>query len=89
MQDATVATHRLHWGLNSTEFEDGLTTQKPLYVTKENGAIVTAPMAGRWRWRVPWNPGVIRVRHPSSMPTCKRTVDAIVPNHSVALFPMS
>jgi competence protein ComEC len=40
VQDATVATHRLRWGLNKTEYEEDLTTQKPVYVTKENGAIV-------------------------------------------------
>ncbi|MCA9420571.1 MAG: hypothetical protein KC592_06125 [Nitrospira sp.] len=49
VQDVTVPAHRLRWGLSSTEYEEGLTTQKPLYVTKENGAIVIRTNGRTWR----------------------------------------
>lgn len=49
VQTNTVATHRMRWGINSTEYEEGLTTQKPVYVTKENGAIVIRSNGQTWQ----------------------------------------
>ncbi len=48
-QETMVATHRLRWGLNNTEYHDGLTTQKPVYVTKANGAIVIRTNGRTWQ----------------------------------------
>lgn len=49
MQEPTVAPHRLRWGLTSTQYEDGLTTQKPVYVTNANGAIVIRTNGRTWQ----------------------------------------
>ena len=49
VQDARVATHRLRWGLNNWEYQDDLTTQKPVYVTKTNGVIVIRTNGRTWQ----------------------------------------
>lgn len=49
VQETMVATHRLRWGLNNMEYHDDLTTQKPVYVTKANGAIVMRTNGRMWQ----------------------------------------
>jgi competence protein ComEC len=48
-QTSTVGLHHIRWGISSAEYEERLPTQKPVYVTKENGAIVIRTDGRTWQ----------------------------------------
>lgn len=48
-QTSNVALHHIRWGVSNTEYEEHLPTQKPVYVTKENGTTVIRTNGQTWQ----------------------------------------
>ncbi|HBP90826.1 MAG TPA: hypothetical protein DD706_24430 [Nitrospiraceae bacterium] len=48
-QTSNVALHHIRCGESNTEYSEHLPTQKPVYVTKENGAIVIRTNGQNWQ----------------------------------------